>query len=68
MRGLIDFGRIEEMLDRTDARVDHVITDRVTPFAAPLFLEAGRVPVEGAGREALIQAEAEALMREAGLA
>jgi ATP-dependent Lhr-like helicase len=68
MRGLIGFGRIEEMLARTHARVDHVVTDRVTPFAAPMFLEVGRVPVEGAGAEALIAAEADRLMAEAGLA
>jgi ATP-dependent Lhr-like helicase len=68
MRGLIGFGRIEEMLARTHAQVDHVVTDRVTPFAAPLFLEVGKVPVEGAGAEALVRAEAERLMAEAGLA
>ncbi|MCB1338982.1 MAG: ligase-associated DNA damage response DEXH box helicase [Maritimibacter sp.] len=68
MRGLIGFGRIEEMLARTRGRVDHAVSARVTPFAAPLFLEMGKVPVEGAGREALAAAEAERLMAEAGLA
>ncbi len=67
MQGLIGFGRIEELLTRTHARVDHVVTDRVTPFAAPLFLEVGKVPVEGAGTEALLAAEADRLMAEAGL-
>jgi ATP-dependent Lhr-like helicase len=41
-RGLVDFGRVEEMLARTSGRVDHVVLDRVTPLAAPLFLEHGR--------------------------
>jgi len=68
MRGLIGFGRIEEMLARTQARVDHVVLDRVPPFAAPLFLEVGKVPVEGAASEALLAAEAARLMAEAGLA
>jgi len=68
MQGLIGFARIEEMLERTRARVDHVILDRVPPFAAPLFLEVGKVPVEGAGAEALLAAEAESLMKAAGLA
>lgn len=68
MRGLIDFGRIEEMLERTEGRVDHMVLDRVTPFAAPLFLEVGKVPVDGMGREALMEMEAERLMQEAGLA
>jgi ATP-dependent helicase Lhr and Lhr-like helicase len=68
MRGLIGFGRIEEMLARTRGRVDHVVTDRVPPFAAPLFLEVGKVPVEGAGAETLMAAEADRLMAAAGLA
>ena len=68
MRGLIGFGRIDEMLERTQGRIDHVVTDQVTPFAAPLFLEVGKVPVDGAGREALLQAEADRLMEQSGLA
>lgn len=68
MRGLVDFGRIEEMLQRTLGRVDHVTLDRVTPLAAPLFLEPGRIPVWGEGREKLLEDKAAALMAEAGLA
>ena len=68
MRGLVDFGRIEEMLTRTKGRVDHMILDRVTPLAAPLFLEHGRVPIMGEGREKLLALETEALMKAAGIA
>ncbi len=67
MRGLVDFGRIEEMLDRTKGRVEHVILDRVTPLAAPIFLEPGRIPISGEGRERLMAIEAERLMDAAGL-
>ena len=67
MRGLVDFGRIEEMLARTTA-IDHLRLPRVTPLAAPLFLEVGKVPVEGEARARLEAEEAERLMREAGLA
>ena len=67
LRGLVDFGRIEEMLTRTAGRIDHVKAQYVTPFAAPLLLEVGKVPVVGAGRERLLEAEAAALMTEAGL-
>ncbi len=67
LRGLVDFGRIEEMLTRTAGRIDHVKAQYVTPFAAPLLLEVGKVPVVGAGRERLLEAEAAALMAEAGL-
>jgi ATP-dependent Lhr-like helicase len=68
MRGMIDFGRVEEMLDRIGDRIDHIRLSRVSPLAAPLFLEPGRIPVEGAGRERLVAEAAERLMAEAGLA
>ncbi|MCV2868011.1 ligase-associated DNA damage response DEXH box helicase [Defluviimonas sp. WL0002] len=68
MRGLVDFARIEAMLDRVEGRIDHLRLDRVTPLSAPLFLEHGKVPVEGAARERLIAETAARLMAEAGLA
>ena len=67
LRGLVDFGRIEEMIARVGARIDHVVLDRVTPLAAPLFLEPGRLPVEGAGTERLVADAAARLMEAAGL-
>ncbi|MEL7259285.1 MAG: ligase-associated DNA damage response DEXH box helicase, partial [Pseudomonadota bacterium] len=68
MRGLIDFGRIDDLLDRIDGRIDLIRLKRVTPFAAPLFLEVGRTPVEGAAQERLLEEETERLMQAAGLA
>ena len=65
-RGLVDFDRIEEMLDRSE-QLDHRMLDRVSPLAAPLMLEKGRVPIAGQGRERLAEVEAAALMAEAGL-
>jgi ATP-dependent Lhr-like helicase len=67
MRGMVDFGRIEEMLARVAGRIDHVHLPRVTPLAAPLMLEPGRVPVEGSGRARLMDAAAERLLATAGL-
>ncbi|MEQ9258842.1 MAG: ligase-associated DNA damage response DEXH box helicase [Roseovarius sp.] len=67
MRGLIDFGRIEEMIGRIDGRIDLRRLPRVTPLAAPLFLEPGRMPVEGAGQERLLEEETARLMEAAGL-
>lgn len=67
MRGLIDFGRIEEMLARIGDRIDLNRLPHVSPLAAPLFLEAGRTPVEGAAQERLMAEEADKLMAEAGL-
>ena len=68
MRGLVDFGRVEEMLRRTAGRIDHMRLDRVTPLAAPLFLEQGKLPVEGAAQERLLAEETDRLMQDAGLA
>ena len=67
MRGLVDFGRIEEMLERIGTRIDHVELERVTPLAAPLFLEAGRIPVKGLAEQKLMEEEATRLMTLAGL-
>ena len=66
-RGLVDFDRIEDMLNHSPQH-DHRMLDRVTPLAAPLLLEVGRVPIAGQGRERLAEEEAAALMAEAGLA
>ena len=67
LRGLVDFGRIEEMIERTQGRVDHITLDRCSPLAAPLMLEVGRIPVKGEGREALMEREAAELMELSGL-
>ncbi len=68
LRGLVDFGRIEEMCERIGNRIDLTEHDRVTPLAAPLMLEVGRVPIKGLAEEKLLAEEAERLMTTAGLA
>ncbi|MDW3222594.1 MAG: ligase-associated DNA damage response DEXH box helicase [Paracoccaceae bacterium] len=68
LRGLVDFGRIEEMVRRIEGRIDHMKLSRVTPLAAPLFLEMGRVPVKGAAEEKLLAEESAKLMEQSGLA
>ncbi|MFW2587974.1 ligase-associated DNA damage response DEXH box helicase [Sagittula sp. SSi028] len=68
MRGLVDFARIREMCERVGDRIDHVRLDRVTPLAAPLFLEPGRVPVRGSAEERLLEEEVTRLLDESGLA
>ncbi len=67
LRGLVDFGRIEEMLDRTKGRVDHVILNRVTPLSLPMFLEQGRIAVAGAAQDRMLEETAQQLMQEAGM-
>ncbi len=68
LRGLVDFGRIEEMIARVEGRIDHQKLSRVSPLSAPLFLEMGRVPIKGAAEEHLLAQEAERLMEQSGLA
>jgi ATP-dependent Lhr-like helicase len=67
LRGLVDFGRIEEMIARTAGRIDHVRLSRVSPLAAPILLEPGRVPIAGEGRERLMAEAAARMLAEAGL-
>ncbi len=68
LRGLIDFSRIESLLARVQDRITLIRRPRVTPLAAPLFFEPGRIPVHGEGRDRLASAQAQALMEAAGLA
>lgn len=68
MRGMVDFSRIDEMLDRVGDRIDHITVDHVTPLAAPLLLEVGKVTVSGSAEERLLAEEEAALMKTAGLA
>ncbi|CAM3725789.1 ligase-associated DNA damage response DEXH box helicase [Phaeobacter inhibens] len=66
--GLVDFGRIEEMLTRINGNITLNRLSQISPLAAPLLLEVGKVPVKGAAQEKLLQRETEDLMRLAGLA
>lgn len=68
MRGLVDFGRVEEMLGRINGKVDYVRAPGVTPLAAPLLLEIGKVPIRGQAEEKVLADAAEAMMQAAGLA
>ena len=62
--GLLDLVRLAAMLRRIEGRILHKDLDRISPLAVPIMLEAGREPIHGEGREAIL-AEAEAeLVRE----
>ncbi|WP_340254318.1 ligase-associated DNA damage response DEXH box helicase [Roseobacter sp. HKCC-CH-9208] len=67
LRGLVDFGRIDEMLARVGGRIDHIALPRVSPFAAPLLLEAGRIPVHGSADQRLLEEEAAKFLPQAAL-
>lgn len=61
LRGLVDFGRIEAMLAQVAGRIDHLRLNRVSPLAAPLLLEPGRIPIRGAAQDRLLADAAAAL-------
>ena len=65
--GLLDIARLGEMLARVRGRIIHKALERVSPLAVPVMLEIGKVPVAGAGHEALLAEAADDLIGEAGL-
>ena len=65
-RGLVDFDRIADMLSR-NPHIELRRLDRVSPLAAPLLLEMGRVRLGGSGQERLAERMARDLMASAGL-
>lgn len=67
MRGMVDFSRIRDLLTGIGGRIDTLRLPRLSPFSAPLFLEMGKVPVLGEGRERLAEAAARDLLHAAGL-
>jgi ATP-dependent Lhr-like helicase len=67
LRGLVDFGRIEDLVARIDGRIDHIKLAGASPLAAPLFLEMGKVPIKGSAEEHLLAKEARSLMQSVGL-
>ncbi len=68
MRGLVDFARLQDLLTRVSGKIDHIRAPHVTPFSAPLFLEVGKVSVQGgSAEERLLAQETEALMMDSKL-
>lgn len=67
MQGLIDFHRLRDMAARIEGRIDHIRLERMSPLAAPLFLEPGRVPVKGAAEERILAREVAKIMEDSGL-
>jgi ATP-dependent Lhr-like helicase len=67
LRGLVDFDRIKDMARRIEGRIDHIHLPHVSPLAAPMFLEMGKVPIKGSAEEKVLAEEAAALMQAAGL-
>ena len=63
--GLLDIGRLGQMLRRIQGQVEFRQLKRVSPLAVPLMLEIGRESVHGNSMEDLLSAAAEDLIEEA---
>ncbi|HYD86642.1 MAG TPA: ligase-associated DNA damage response DEXH box helicase [Vitreimonas sp.] len=62
--GYLDLRRVGALLRRVKGRIIHRDLPHVSPFAAPVMLEMGRVGVQGEAEEAIL-ADAAALIEEA---
>lgn len=62
--GYLDLKRVGALLRRVKGKIAHMNLDHVSPFAAPVMLEMGRVGVQGAAEEAALE-DAAALIAEA---
>lgn len=63
--GLLDVGRVAEMLKRVKGRIVLKRLDRVSPLAVPVLLDIGKVSVDGEANEALLSEAADDLIAEA---
>ncbi|KEQ03012.1 helicase [Pseudorhizobium pelagicum] len=63
--GLLDIGRLGDMLARIKGHITHRDLDRVSPLAVPIMLEIGRETVPGEAQDALLAEAAEELIAEA---
>jgi ATP-dependent Lhr-like helicase len=63
--GLLDIGRLGEMLSRIRGRIMHKDLERISPLAVPVMLEIGREQVPGSAHESLLGEAAESLIKEA---
>ncbi|MFM9974841.1 MAG: ligase-associated DNA damage response DEXH box helicase, partial [Beijerinckiaceae bacterium] len=63
--GLLDIGRLSEMLSRIQGRIIHKGLERPSPLSVPVLLEIGREAVSGEAADALLAEAAGELIAEA---
>ena len=63
--GLLDIGRLGDMLARIKGHITHRDLDHVSPLAVPVMLEIGRETVPGEAQDAVLEEAAEELIAEA---
>jgi ATP-dependent Lhr-like helicase len=64
-RGLLDIGRLGDMLRRIRSHIVHQPLERISPLAVPIMLDIGKEPIYGEARESAMADAADELMREA---
>ncbi|WP_416236870.1 ligase-associated DNA damage response DEXH box helicase [Rhizobium sp. CC-YZS058] len=63
--GLLDIGRLGDMLVRIKSHITHLPLTRVSPLAVPIMLEIGREAVPGQSQDLLLAGAADELISEA---
>jgi ATP-dependent Lhr-like helicase len=63
--GLLDIGRLGDMLARIKGRIIHSRLDRISPLAVPVMLEIGKESIKGDAEEFVLREAADDLVREA---
>jgi ATP-dependent Lhr-like helicase len=63
--GLLDIGRLGDMLKRIKGHITHRALEHVSPLAVPVMLEIGREPIAGEAQDALLAEAADDLIAEA---
>ncbi|MBB4063918.1 ATP-dependent Lhr-like helicase [Gellertiella hungarica] len=63
--GLLDIGRLGDMLKRIKGHITHQALEHISPLAVPVMLEIGREPVAGEAQDSLLAEAAEDLIAEA---
>ncbi len=63
--GYLDLRRVGALLRRVQGRIIHMDLPRVSPFAAPVMLEVGRVSIPGTAEDAVLEDAAADLIAEA---
>jgi ATP-dependent Lhr-like helicase len=64
-RGLVDVGRLGQLLARIRGRIRHVALDHLSPFSVPMILEIGKQRSPGDAGEMILAEAAETLIAEA---
>ena len=65
LRGLLDIGRLGDMLTRIKGRIVHQRLTHISPLAVPIIADIGKEAVAGEAQEDVLREAADDLLREA---